>query len=170
MSVKIEPALLSDASEIAEFSRRSFRESFADQNSAENMEKFMLRFSSEVLAAEVSHEANTFFVARLENEIIGYIKLTVAEKPAELAGLNNIEIARIYVDQKTIGKGIGRKLMQAGLDFARTSGFEVVWLGVWEFNFAAHKFYEKWGFERFGEHVFMLGDDPQTDWLLKRLV
>jgi ribosomal protein S18 acetylase RimI-like enzyme len=170
MFITIEPALLSDALEIAEFSRRTFRESFADQNSFENMEKFMRQFSTDTLAAEVSHEENTFFVARLEKEIMGYIKLTLAEKPAELAGLKNIEIARIYIDKKMKGQGIGNKLMQAGLDFAKMSGFEVVWLGVWEFNSAALKFYKKWGFERFSEHIFMLGDDPQTDWLLKRYV
>jgi ribosomal protein S18 acetylase RimI-like enzyme len=168
MSVVITRASPEEAFEIADFSRRSFYESFADQNTAEDMEKFMLRFSMETLMTEVSDQANTFFIARENDVLIGYVKLTTVEKLSEFEHIKEIEISRIYVDQQVLGKGTGKRLMQTALDFARDCDYQVAWLGVWEHNYAAQAFYQKFGFERFSEHIFMLGDDPQTDWLLKR--
>jgi ribosomal protein S18 acetylase RimI-like enzyme len=66
------------------------------------------------------------------------------------------------------GKSVGRFLMEKALDWASKKKYEWMWLGVWEKNFKAQKFYEKWGFEKFSEHVFLMGDDPQIDWLLKK--
>jgi ribosomal protein S18 acetylase RimI-like enzyme len=58
--------------------------------------------------------------------------------------------------------------MEKALIYARENRYDWIWLGVWERNFNAQHFYAKWGFEKFGEHVFQMGDDPQIDWLLKK--
>ena len=168
MLIEVEAATSDDAFAIASFSQKSFYESFADQNSKENMDKFMENFSMDVLMTEVTSGLHTFFVARKDGEIAGYIKLTSLKDPEEGVADNSIELARIYVDQQVLGYGIGGLLMQKGLEFAKGKNFEEIWLGVWEHNYPAQTFYKKWGFERFGEHVFMLGDDAQNDWLLKR--
>ena len=81
-----------------------------------------------------------------------------------------LEIARIYAVQKSIGKGVGRALMQHCIEIARQRNFRIIWLGVWEKNQKAITFYSKWGFEKFGDHMFMLGNDPQTDWLMKKVL
>ena len=81
-----------------------------------------------------------------------------------------MEIARIYVSARQIGKGVGHQLMQTALDFAISKGFQNIWLGVWEKNERAIQFYNRWGFKKFSTHVFMLGEDPQTDWLMYRPV
>ena len=65
-------------------------------------------------------------------------------------------------------KGVGPALMQACMDIAKELKKSVIWLGVWEKNSRAIAFYQKWGFEKFGEHIFPIGDDPQTDWLMKK--
>jgi ribosomal protein S18 acetylase RimI-like enzyme len=41
------------------------------------------------------------------------------------------------------------------------------WLGVWEDNHRAIRFYEKNGFEKFDSHPFILGESKQTDLLMK---
>ena len=63
------------------------------------------------------------------------------------------------------------QLMNFALDFAMTNKYEVVWLGVWEHNNRAQKFYWKYGFEKSGHtHPFPIGNTPQTDlWLWKFL-
>ena len=170
MTIEVKAGTSDDAFDIASFSQKSFYESFADQNSKEDMDKFMLNFSMEVLMAEVTSGLHTFFVARKDGRIAGYIKLTDLNDPEEGVVDNSIELARIYVDQQVLGHGIGGLLMQKGLEFAKDKKFEEIWLGVWEHNYNAQAFYKKWGFERFSEHVFMLGDDAQNDWLLKRKV
>ena len=79
-----------------------------------------------------------------------------------------IEIERIYVRKEYLGKKVGGLLMKKCLELAQQKGYTLVWLGVWEHNAKAIAFYEKWGFEKFGSHAFLLGNDLQTDWLMKK--
>jgi diamine N-acetyltransferase len=170
-NIRIRKAGLADAALIAELSQETFFTSMGPFNSKENMEVFMKRtFSREKLMAEVGAEKLDFFLGYIENKAVGYVKLKEGEPPGLLDGLKAIEISRIYVLPEAIGKGLGHALMQSSLDFAQGKGKDLVWLGVWEHNRKAIGFYEKWGFERFGEHLFMLGNDPQTDWLMKKTV
>lgn len=168
MHINIRKAVAADAQDIAEFTRKSFYESFADQNTKENMDKFMARFSATVLAAEVEDPKNIFYLALENDSIAGYIKLLPTLNPISDHDQKAIEICRIYVDKNRIGQGIGNILMKQALETASDLGAKTVWLGVWEHNLNAISFYKKWGFERFSEHIFMLGDDAQIDWLLKK--
>jgi ribosomal protein S18 acetylase RimI-like enzyme len=99
----------------------------------------------------------------------GYARLYDGQElPRELAGSSAIEISRIYCEQAMIGKGVGKALMEACLDAGRRKGKEWIWLCVWEHNERAIRFYEKTGFERFGQHLFLLGQDLQNDWCMKK--
>lgn len=163
----IRRAKVEDAVLIADLSRQTFYESFQAFNTPGNMEKFMNeQFTREKLIGEFYDPKNTFLLACQEDRIIGYTKLRVSDKESDRPGPNALEIVRIYAVSDSIGKGIGSLLMKEAIEFAKRKKFSIIWLGVWEHNTRAISFYEKWGFRRFGEHVFMLGDDPQTDFLL----
>lgn len=169
MNISTRYATIEDAELIAELSRRTFYDSFASQNSKEDMDKFMNeQFAKEALVKEVGAEGNIFLLAFTKNEVAGYVRIREGEKRKEFAGKTSIEIARIYSVQHSIGKGIGSALMQKCLEIAKEMKREIIWLGVWEHNKRAIDFYKKWGFEKFGEHDFVLGYDVQTDWLMKR--
>jgi GNAT superfamily N-acetyltransferase len=158
-----------DAAWIADFSHFTFHETFAEYNTRENMDHFMdKQFSKEKLIREVGIPGNIFLLACLDGEGGGYSFLREHSSPPELGGASAIEIARIYSARELIGKGIGKALMQRCLDIAREKGNEWIWLGVWEHNRRAIDFYTKWGFEKFGEHIFMLGHEEQTDWMMKK--
>lgn len=162
-------ATAADAAIIAEFSRRTFYDTFARYNTEADMSKFMNeQFTPASLMAEVVREGNIFILAFDAAHLAGYAFLRDKKKPEELAGQNTIEIARIYADQSYIGKGIGKSLMQECISIAKDQGKDVIWLGVWEHNHTAIDFYKKWGFEKFSTHEFILGDDRQTDWLMKK--
>lgn len=165
----IRRAEASDASLIADLGRQTFAETFAALNSKENMEKFMKeQFSRDKLMAEVRDHRNHFFIAYDDHAPAGYLKLRSGE-PQPAAGVSPaIEIARIYVSASQLGKGVGQLLMQTALDYAISQDFKTVWLGVWEKNERAIQFYTRWGFKKYSTHIFMLGDDPQTDWLMYR--
>jgi len=81
-----------------------------------------------------------------------------------------MELARIYVITKMIGAGDGKALMNACIDVARQNNKDVLWLGVWEHNPRAIRFYTGFGFEKFDEHDFILGNDVQRDWLMKKVL
>ncbi len=158
-----------DAELVALFSRKTFYDSFAADNTEENMNLFMNEvFTTDRLKAQVGAPGNYFILAFVQHELAGYTRVVEAAAPKELAKTATIELARIYTDKAFIGKGIGAALMENCIALSRQLNKKVLWLGVWEHNARAIRFYEKWGFEKFGTHIFRLGNDPQTDWLMKK--
>ena len=154
---------------LVEISSNTFYDTFANENSKEDMELFLREnFNEESLTKELLLPGNYFFFARIENEIAGYLKLSENETPSELEGISALNISRIYVLKKNKGSGVGKVLMQFSISFAKKLNRPLVWLGVWERNFQAIGFYKKWGFEKFGTQLFLLGNDLQTDWLMKK--
>lgn len=83
-------------------------------------------------------------------------------------GAGRVELVRFYMEQRAIGTGAAHRLMEETLDLARSLGYQDVHLGVWEKNIRAQRFYEKWGFAKVAEQVFMVGTDPQVDWRYER--
>ncbi|HTR28787.1 MAG TPA: GNAT family N-acetyltransferase [Puia sp.] len=159
-----------EAAIIADLSRRTFYDTFAPHNTAENMDLFLnTQFTRKQLIDQVGAPGNTFLLARLGGEPVGYARLFEgAELPPAIAGTSAIEVARIYADKQVIGKGVGKALMQACIDFALEKDKEWIWLGVWEHNQRAIAFYEKMGFAIFDRHIFLLGRDIQYDWCMRR--
>jgi ribosomal protein S18 acetylase RimI-like enzyme len=156
---------------IADISRRTFYDSFAAQNTKENMDLFLReQFTREMLIAETEDPGSIFLLAVLDGELAGYVRMRDGGTWPEPGVANAIEIARIYSEQWAIGKGVGKALMQRCLEIAAEKQKEWIWLGVWEHNLRAIGFYTKWGFEKFGEHIFFVGRDPQTDWLMKKRI
>ena len=169
--INIRYASPDDAEMIADLSRRTFYDTFAAQNTQEDMDKFMNeQFTRPRLMEEVTLPDNIFIIAEINDEPVGYARLRESEPPEELNGLPSIEIARIYAVQSGIGKGIGSALMKKCIDVAFELGKRVIWLGVWEKNERAISFYARWGFEKSGEHDFVLGNDVQHDWIMKKML
>ncbi len=166
-SITIRRASASDAELIADLSRQSFYETFASLNTAEDMELFMSKqFSREILIKEVEEVDGIFLLAFNGEESVGYARLREGDQHPEFNSEPAIEIARLYATKGSIGKGVGKELMQEGIRIARDMNRTIIWLGVWEKNDRAIAFYNKWGFEKFAEHDFVLGNDVQRDWLM----
>lgn len=171
MSIRVTIASKEDAPLIADMSRITFYETFVSQNTKEDMDKFMKeQFTREALIKEVEDGADIFLLAYHGQEPVGYVRMREGEKRPEFEGLPSIEIARIYAMTAAIGKGVGATLMNECLQIASALGKKVIWLGVWEKNQRAIHFYHKWGFKEFAKHDFLLGNDVQTDWLMKRML
>jgi ribosomal protein S18 acetylase RimI-like enzyme len=168
--IKIVQAGINDAELIAIISRETFYDTYAAENTAANMAKFMTQqFGKAMLMSEVGAAGNYFFLAYQNQEIAGYLKLKESIHP-QLAGTQAIEISRIYVCKPFIGKSVGKALMQAAIDFAKKNKKDWIWLIAWKENKRALEFYQKNGFEIFAESTFVLGDDLQSDWVLKRSI
>lgn len=169
MNLIIRRATPDDAVLIADISRQTFYETFAPDNLKENMDKFLNeQFTRGKLILEVGAKENVFLLAYAEREVAGYAKLRDAQVPFSLKNKKALEVARIYAMQLHIGKGVGHMLMQSSIDVAMEKEKEVLWLGVWEKNRRAIDFYTRWGFEKFDETDFLLGNDVQRDWLMKK--
>ena len=150
-------------------SRETFYDSFASMNTPENMAQYLEEgFSVVKLTRELNDPNSAFYFAHLDDEVVGYLKLNFGGAQTELQDPNAVEIERIYVRRAFQGRSVGQALYDHALALARSRQAQFVWLGVWEKNDRAIRFYERNGFVPFGTHVFMLGDDAQTDMLMKR--
>jgi len=171
MTLIIREATTKDARLIADISHQTFFETFAAYNRKEDMDKFLKQqFTKGKLIMEVGARENTFLLAYNGNDIAGYVKIRDERVPLSMGKVNALEVARLYAMSNQIGKGVGSRLMQACIDIAKQRKKEWLWLGVWEKNQRAIDFYTKWGFEKFDETDFLLGDDMQRDWLMKKRV
>lgn len=167
--IQIIQATEKDAALVTALSRSTFYDSFIENNTEADMQLFLdTYFTVENIAKELARPSNYCFVAYEHDVPAGYVNLREGNTPSELEGKNVMEIGRIYVVQDRIGSGIGKRLMQLSISLASEKKKEVLWLGVWEHNPRAIAFYERWGFEKFGEHKFILGTDVQNDWLMKK--
>jgi ribosomal protein S18 acetylase RimI-like enzyme len=168
-TVSIRFANAADAELIADISRKTFYETFAYVNTKENMDKFMNeQFTREKLMEEVNEPGNTFLLAFDADVPVGYVRMREGMKRPEFDGKDSIEIARIYSVNTYIGTGVGQQMMRQCIFVAKEMKKEIIWLGVWEKNSRAISFYTKWGFKKFAEHDFLLGDDLQKDWLMMK--
>jgi ribosomal protein S18 acetylase RimI-like enzyme len=148
---------------------KTFRDTFDEFNDPKNMMLYITStFTKKIVEAEMEQPGTVFFLAFDGRKAAGYAKLRTSQSPVGPNRANDLEIERLYVHRDYFGKRVGHMLMQTCLALAQKKGYEVLWLGVWENNARAIAFYEKNGFERFGQHTFMLGDDAQTDWLMKK--
>lgn len=169
--INIRIADKNDAELIADMSRQTFYDSFETQNTKEDMDIFLSKtFTKEILMNEVGAERNIFLLAYDNDEPVGYVRMRENNMPPQLGTDRAMEIARIYSIKTSIGKGIGRALMQKCIDIAKERNHHTVWLGVWEHNQRAIDFYTRWGFEKFSDHDFILGNDVQKDWLMKKSI
>lgn len=167
----IRRAAACDNALLAEIGRETFYETYATQNTPENMAAYLAAsFSPEQQARELTHPAHRFLLAEIDNAVVGYACLKLVPAPAAVVARRPMEIARLYARKAWIGKGIGAQLMNACIAAARQADCDVMWLGVWERNAAAIAFYRKAGFVEVGEQVFQLGEDQQRDFLMARRV
>jgi diamine N-acetyltransferase len=168
-SISIRSCTLHDAEAIVSLGIRTFRDTFDEMNTPENMMLYLNKtFTLKRIKEEIQEPGSIFFIAEKDGEAIGYARLRIGSEKPEGIEANALEIERLYADKKYIGKRVGYMLMNSCLHYAADHNFDAIWLGVWEHNARAIAFYEKWGFEKFGLHVFMLGNDAQTDLLMKK--
>lgn len=160
-----------EAEALRVLAERTFIYTFAQYNTPENMHSYISSaFSIDQLTRELKSQDRETYFALLDGKPVGYLQLNFDSTEAGLENLHVIEIARLYVVPEYIGNKIGKGLMERAISIAKKRNADCLWLGVWEHNDRARRFYARWGFEEFGSHVFQLGDDQQKDLLLKKLI
>jgi diamine N-acetyltransferase len=167
--VTIKKASVADLDILITLSKQTFFDAFLHLNNPEDMETYAaVAFSQFQMLAEINNQLSCFYFALMDNEYVGYIKLNYGTAQTEFKEKNTAELERIYVTTSYQGKQIGRQLLNFAIETAIEKQMLYLWLGVWENNFKAIKFYEENGFIAFGNHEFVLGNDKQRDILMKK--
>lgn len=169
--IKIRQATADDAQPLTELSFKTFWDAFAHhpKNAPGDLTHYMRQaFNVEQITAELADANAIFLIAEIDDELAGYAKILLANTEPGITADRPVELCRLYAKQKFIGHGVGQALMDACVDRGKAEGCDVMWLGVWEFNPRAQRFYEKNGFRTVGNHTFQLGSDAQTDLLMQK--
>lgn len=160
-----------DAKLLTDLAYTTFWDAFAHhpKNAPDDLNHYMRQaFSLEQTTAELNEEKSIFLIAEIEGEAAGYAKIIIDAMEPDITAERPIELNRLYAHQRFLGIGVGQMLMDACFDYARKEDRDVMWLGVWEYNPRAQRFYERNGFRVVGSHVFLLGKDAQTDLLMQK--
>ncbi|HTM67444.1 MAG TPA: GNAT family N-acetyltransferase [Flavipsychrobacter sp.] len=166
--IEIKKVTPDEVEQLQQISRGTFFEAFAAENTEENMQQYLREsLSVEKLTEELNDEHSEFYFALLDGGVIGYLKVNFGQSQTDIKDDKALEIERIYVLRQFYGKSIGQLLYEKAQQIAWEKNADYIWLGVWEHNLRAIRFYKKNGFAAFDKHSFMLGNDEQTDVMMK---
>lgn len=167
--VTIKRLTVADASFLLPFARKMFFDAFLSLNSELSMQQYAAKaFTIEKLIEELNNPDAEFYLASLDGHPAGYLKLNFNQAQTEFREAQALEVERIYVDGSFQGKNIGGQLLSFAIDIAKQRQLSYMWLGVWEKNPGAIKFYQRHGFTITGSHNFFLGDEEQTDLVMQK--
>lgn len=166
--IVIKSVQLDEVELLKNVARTAFAQTFSDHNQPENVEKYLDEsFTIKILSEELNNVNSQFFFALVDNEPVGYLKVNIGAAQTELKDDGGMELQRIYVLQDYHGKSVGQALFEKAKSLAIEGNYPYLWLGVWEENHRALNFYRKNGFLPFDKHIFKMGDEEQTDWMMK---
>ena len=167
-NVEIERVTLAHIEQLQQIGRQTFIETFSEINTEENMTKYLDdSFNISRLTTEIQNLNSEFYFAIIDAKVVGYLKINRGDAQTELKNDHTLELERIYVLNEFHGKKVGQVLFKKAFQIAEQSKVDYLWLGVWEENHKALKFYAKNGFTAFNKHMFVLGDSIQTDIMMK---
>lgn len=168
-AVSIRRATVADAAVVAEIGARTFHDTFAADNSPEDMaEHLAAAFGLAPQTAELTSPDYVTLLAYVGDTLAAFAQVRRQEPPDCVEGPDPIELHRLYVDRRWHGQGVAGQLMVAAVAAVRAFGGRTVWLSVWEHNPRARTFYAKCGFRQTGTAEFWVGPDCQTDHILER--
>lgn len=169
MEIIIEKIDLNQILILQAISKRTFRDTFFNEEDRDNMRAYLsVAFSNETLTEELLNPHSFFYMAYHQKNVLGYLKVNIGAAQTEAMGEDHLEIQRIYVDRLYHGKKVGDKLIQQAFELTKELQKKHIWLGVWEKNDRAVNFYKKYGFEPFGTHSFEYGTRIDTDVLMRK--
>jgi ribosomal protein S18 acetylase RimI-like enzyme len=157
-----------DIEELLYISRKTFIDAFEKDNDPEDFKTYIdFAFDEMKIKSELENPNSSFYFSFLDEALVGYFKLNENDAQTDIKNKNNVELERIYVLNDFQGRKIGQKLLRHAVKLGAEKGKEYIWLGVWEKNVDAIRFYQKHGFAKFGTHPYYIGNDKQTDWLMR---
>lgn len=169
MNIALQRCAPNDAGILRDLAIVTYYETFAHKNTAQNMDAY-LRSAYDIhrLRRELSDPNSECYFLYANDSLAGYLKLNEAPSQFDINDPDSLEVQRIYVYGKFQGMGLGRYLLNTAIRIAEARNKQYVWLGAWENNEKALRFYHKMGFCAVGTHPFYMGEEKQTDYIMRR--
>ena len=169
MSMILRSCTSEDIDTLRALSIKTYYETFAHLNTPEDMQAYLDEaFEINKLCHELADPNSLFFFLYFNDALAGYLKVNEAPSQTDINDKSSLEIERIYVTSEFQGKGLGQFLIEQAISIATERHKKYAWLGVWEKNEKAIRFYKKNGFYEIGTHAFVMGEDVQTDYVMRK--
>lgn len=171
MEVSIRACAIEDLDDLQRIGYETYDETFRPVNADETMDAYLQEaFNRERMLSELNNENSWFYFLYLDDELAGYLKINDAPAQTDLNDPESMEIERVYVKKAFKGRGLGKQLLDFGIQIAKEKKKKYVWLGVWEKNTNAIAFYTKIGFFKAGQHKYRMGEELQNDFIMKKML
>ncbi len=171
MESEIYRCSLKDLDAIIEIGKETYINTFQSENTPEVMDDYIREaFNKSKIEQEIKNINSEFYFIQNQNEVMGYTKINISNAQTEIGTDDTLEIERIYIKDNYKGNKLGYKLIEFAITRAKQLGKKEIWLGVWEKNIKAIEFYKKCGFYIDGEHAFYMGNDKQTDFIMRKKI
>jgi len=163
-SLALRRASIEDAPALAAFASKAFSDTYRTTDDPGEIADYVAEhFNAEAVAEVIRDRASIVLLAELGHRLVGYAVLKSAEAPSCITGTKPIELARFYLGEEFIGKGIGSNLMRLVQREARRLDAGTLWLSVYDRNVRAVRFYERFGFTKVGGKEFLFGGRTYID-------
>jgi ribosomal protein S18 acetylase RimI-like enzyme len=162
--MRLREAIVQDAAPLAAFATRAFWDTYRDIDEPADIASYVSEhFTADALSTVIGDPTSTTLLAEIGAQLVGYAQLRIGEPPACVSGPAPIELARLYLSSELIGRGYGSTLMLAVQAKAKSLGGQTLWLGVYDRNVRAVRFYERFGFTNVGGKEFLFGGHVYVD-------
>jgi len=181
-------ATVNDAAQVSYLIGSTWARFFAYSVSESDLETYLTTLLSEAsIRTEIEDPSKYFLVAERRARpgftsksdagatmsqdgptITGVAQLFLSTKKQGLISSSPVELNRLYIDPEEQGGGLAAILLDSAVSIAKEMGYNGLWLGVWENNARAKRFYKKMGFEERGEHFFWVGESKRRDLVMEK--
>lgn len=156
-----------DASAIARIGREGFTLAHRDAFHPDDLDTILnSTYSRKAVMKEILDRQKRLFVAEIDGEVVGIVRLRPAASPVNLPAHHPVELTWMYLSPRTIGSGVGSALMSRAIEQAQADGVDILWLTVWTSNQRAIPFYKRWGFRVAGMHAVAIGDSRPMAYIM----
>ena len=157
-------ASLEDAPTLAPFAAKAFSDTYRGHGDPQGIVDYVVEhLSASAMTALVLDPAATIILGEVGSQLAGYAVLKAGETPSCVTGPNPIELVRLYLGEEFLGRGFGEKFLLEVHAQAKRLGATTLWLGAYDGNVRAIRFYERLGFARVGAKEFLLGGSIYID-------
>jgi ribosomal protein S18 acetylase RimI-like enzyme len=165
--IKLEPINIQQVHLLQKISIETFNLAFAEFNTKENLEAYyQIAFSIPSLNKQLQDPNCSFYFVYVDDQLAAYTKINIGESQTEIKAIESLEVERLYIYPQYQNLGLGKHILNEIMVQAIIANKTYLWLGVWENNHRAIKFYTQLGFKKFDSHIYVMGDDPQNDWMM----
>lgn len=150
----------------------AFKAKFAQLYSPNDLATFLAEaLEPGPVAAELANPTRLYQLAEVDGALMGFAKIGLTcGFPDHARGHKAMELKQLYTAADATGMGIGSQLMDWAMNQFAAHEADEVQISVYSENLGAHRFYERYGFEKVADITFKVGEQLDPEFLFAKML